>query len=198
MYQHLYSLQQQWSNFPLGLGKKKKKKKGALISYPSQTIDATPQHASLKHCTLQWAACICAGVCVWLATELSLSSPFIDLVRSSVWKLPVINLDYHVNNVNTLVVKMHCCQQTISFPLRQWRMLEGTKGKRVYLNVWLTLTQLWVWIIFITKHVIMNIYPHQAISQRNGVSRWFRFLLALELVRGGFLEIGCQLGQVLI
>lgn len=44
----------------------------------------------------------------------------------------------------------------------------------------------------------MNIYPHQAISQRNGVSRQFRFLLALELVRGGFLKIGCQLGQVFI
>lgn len=43
----------------------------------------------------------------------------------------------------------------------------------------------------------MNIYAHQAISQRNGVSSRFCFLLALELIRGGILEIGCQLGQVL-
>lgn len=44
----------------------------------------------------------------------------------------------------------------------------------------------------------MNIYPHQAISQRNSVSRQFRLLLALELVCGGFLKIGGELGQVLI
>lgn len=76
-------------------------------------------------------------------------------------------------------------------------MLEATKDN-VYLSVLLTLTQLRVWIIFRTKHETMNLYPHQAISQRNGVSSRFRFLLAFELVGGSFLEIGCQLGQVLI
>lgn len=73
-----------------------------------------------------------AQVSVWLATEISLSSPFVDLVRSFIWKLPVNNLDYHINNVNTLV-KMRCCHQTISLHLSQWRMLEGTKGVSIWM-----------------------------------------------------------------
>lgn len=101
MYQHIDSLLQQWTNFPSGINKVRLN----ILSPPNfrgtalvQTV--TSQHtSSLKRCTLQHVACICMDICDWLADEHNLSSFCCSC--QAFWKLPVNNLDYHTNSVNT-------------------------------------------------------------------------------------------------
>lgn len=129
MYQHLYSLLQQWSNFPLGLGK------GRLNILSPQTWGAP---ASL----IQTVTCLHTSVvqrrlaeqdefiwvyfflllffCDWLADELGPSSLLLQLSGLfflPLSKVPLNNLDYHANSVNTrLLFFLCCCQQAIYIP----------------------------------------------------------------------------------
>lgn len=129
MYQHLYSLLQQWSNFPLGLGK------GRLNILSPQTWGAP---ASL----IQTVTCLHTSVVqrglaeqdefiwvyfffivVFFVTGKQMSSalrPFCCNCQAfppPLSKVPLNNLDYHANSVNTrLLFFLCCCQQAIYIP----------------------------------------------------------------------------------
>ena len=101
MYQHLDSLLQQWTNFPSGINKVRLNILSPQNLRGTALVQiATSQHtSSLKHCTLQHVDCICMDICDWRADEHNLASFCCSC--QAFWKLPLNNLDYHTNSVNT-------------------------------------------------------------------------------------------------